>query len=659
MDERVFVNGVNGATGGYLVPPLAPEDISAVARGDPIDRGHLGELRWWHRRSVEAAFAPREGVDPRNLGEAGWGVVFAHDADRAVYEALAPLLAHRKRQATAIDARRYREFLGADGLRPGESKQDFLRRHGAGPGPADPDAIPYYLLLVGGPEAIPFTFHYQLDVQYAVGRLDLDSPDDYASYADSVVRAEAPTASRTPRITLFGARNPDDRATALSATQLVAPLARALAQRADRLTVDEPLVGEAASKAQLAAALAGPNRADVLFTATHGLGFPAGDDRQRDHQGALICQEWPGPNAAPGPVPETQYFAGDDVPVGADLTGLVTFHFACFGAGTPTHDGFGHRDGHAPRLAPRPFTARLPRRLLSQRAGGALAVIGHIDRAWGYSFTWPSVGAQTEVFTSSLLRLFAGHPVGSAFEYFNEKYAELATVLSQELEDLEYGKRPDELNLADLWIANNDARNVVILGDPAVRLAAASAARDEPTPATPATPTATVVAPPPTPAVDATAPAAAAPESSDAPAASVADLASAEVDFGLLDGVRQARQRVADGLTGLARTLQDGLADIVAGMAAIDIVTAVADDIDSAAFDKETGRFSGTGARAVTRVGINGDVQMIVTSERHPDDDALWELHAKMVGQATTARTELVRTATSTLTALVDVLKAV
>ena len=67
MDERVFVNGVNGATGGYLLPPLAPRDISAVARGDPVDEDQLGELRWRHRQHDEATFAPREGVDPMDL----------------------------------------------------------------------------------------------------------------------------------------------------------------------------------------------------------------------------------------------------------------------------------------------------------------------------------------------------------------------------------------------------------------------------------------------------------------------------------------------------------------------------------------------------------------------------------------------------------------
>src|SRR5262245_32503662 len=139
MGPQVVVNGLNGATGAYLVPPLTPHQVSEAAQSAATDADHLGELRWWHRHVVEASYGPRYGIDPADLGQAGWGVIFAAGADPALREALSPLLAHRRSLAAAVVERRYREYTGPDAYRPGESKTDFLARHGAAPGPADPD----------------------------------------------------------------------------------------------------------------------------------------------------------------------------------------------------------------------------------------------------------------------------------------------------------------------------------------------------------------------------------------------------------------------------------------------------------------------------------------------------------------------------------------
>ena len=483
-------NGIDGATGQYLTPSLTEHDVANLAQGKPLteleapentspldeqEARHLNELAWRHRVATEATFAPIEGVDPKSLAETGWAVVFAHDVNPAVREALAPLLEHRRSLAGIKAENRYRELTGGDGVRPNDTKNDFLARHGAGPGPVDPDKLPYYLLLVGGPQAIPYRFQYHLDVQHAVGRIHFvdqfgaDDLDAYANYARGVIAAE--TRALVPRRAVFvGVQNPDDMATALSASELVQPLS-------DQVAADQPnwhvqtLLGEAATKEDLGRVLGGNDTPALLFTASHGVGFPSGDPRQLPHQGALLCQDWPGPTQHQGEIPHEFYFAGDDIGPDARLLGLIAFHFACYGAGTPQMDDFAHLSFKQPQpIAPHPFVAALPQRLLGHPNGGALAVVGHVERAWGYSFLWQQTGRQLDVFSSTLKRLMEGHPIGSAVEFFNERYAELATTLSSELEDVKFGKIPDNYGLAEMWTAHNDARNYAIVGDPAVRI---------------------------------------------------------------------------------------------------------------------------------------------------------------------------------------------
>ncbi len=464
--QNLFFNGINGDTGEYDIPPMTGEELFGFIQGESRPE-NLNELRYRYRQAAAKHLGVKEGIDPTKLEEAGWGIIFAHDADPALREALSELIDLRREQT----GEKFRIYEGAGGYRRGrDTKGKFLARHGAGPGPADPDKVPYYLLIVGSPKAIPYRFQSQLDVQYAVGRLHFDTLQEYANYAASVKAAETGAVKLSRDVAFFGVANEGDQATQLSADQLVRPLGEKLKAFAEGWNINT-FMAEQAKKAQLMQLLGGDQTPALLFSASHGMSFELGSPRQVAHQGAILCQDWPGPRAWTGPIAQDHYLAGDDLSSDANLLGQIAFLFACYGAGTPLNDEFSKqafRDRSA--IAPYPFLANLPTKMVGHPRGGALAVIGHVERAWGYSFMWPGAGAQTTVFESTLQRLLKGHPVGSAIEYFNARYAELATVLSDELEEIDFGKQVDPYELSGLWTANNDARGYAIIGDPAVRL---------------------------------------------------------------------------------------------------------------------------------------------------------------------------------------------
>jgi hypothetical protein len=445
--------GINGVTGDYA-PPLEEgctlQDLLDQPAGPKVSR----KRQLWLD------------IDTRNLALTGWGVVFAaEDPDAAaIREALCPLLCWRKQLAGDL----YKECFGDKGYRRGEDKLDFLQRHKVGPGPVDPKIFPYYVLLVGSPEAIPYDFQYKLDFQYAVGRIHFDKIEDYGRYARAVVAAEQSPRPLPYRATLLGTRQ--DPLTERSVTELLEPVVKDLKEHCPKWKI-ETLTGADATKSHLASRLQDDDGADVLFTAGHGLFFPYGHCMQRDFQGALLCQDWPGHDVSPT---RDHYFCAEDISGGGRKRPLITFHFACFSAGSPTFDDFIHLEkGTAPeRRAEEAFVSRLMQRLLAE--GVALAAVGHVEGAWWQSFAWGEAGPQIKAFSSALIRVLWGEPVGAAMESLNERFGELAMEVAGEGEPGEGLTRLPTEKVQDLWVACHDARNYVVVGDPAVRIGAIS-----------------------------------------------------------------------------------------------------------------------------------------------------------------------------------------
>ena len=462
---RLVFNGIfNGANHSeYLHAPRTPEEFVADVGGEPL-------------LPPAEAKAPMPHLDADDLAQAGWAVAWAPGLAPRIREEMQPLLDMRKQQA----GRLYREIQ----IRPGETFFQLLIRMGASVAPIDPETLPYYLLLVGEPADIPFEFQYQLDVAHAVGRLSFETPEEYGRYARGVVTAER-NGLRLPRsFPVVSVQNEDDPATKSCNDHMSRPLAGLLARDVPQWNVEAWYAADATKeRLRKALALDGGSTPALLLTCSHGLMFGATDSQQPTDQGSILCADWPGPKRWTHRIPPEHYFASRDVPDDADLSGLILFQFACFSAGTPERDSYSRALGdEARRLAQRDCIAPLAQRLLGKPGGGALAVVGHVDQVFEASYLWPGVGKQRETFESCFKSLMAGHRLGLALEPFGQRHATIATYLTGLLEQWrQHPKtRPegvtDALGEAFLWLAHNDARGYLVLGDPAVRPAVGPAA---------------------------------------------------------------------------------------------------------------------------------------------------------------------------------------
>jgi hypothetical protein len=668
-----------------------------MRREKEAEARRLGELQAKKAREEGPGLAApvREGVDPTRLDQTGWAAVFPAKMEpqrkAAIEDALKPLFDLRREQAGDL----FRVFDGGAGYRPGERKDQFCQRQQPEIRaiPADEREMPFYVLLVGSPEEIPYEFQFQLDVIRGVGRLDFgDDLDAYARYAQSVVLAESGQVKLPRRASFFGVANPGDKATQLSARWLVQPLYDGL--RTGEIALQDPwqveaFVGQEATKSHLGRLLGGDRTPAFLFTASHGMAYPLDHPREQlAYQGALVCQEWAGPRSRISP---DHFFAGQDLSSDANLTGLMAMFFACYGAGTPRMDAFAKQAFKArTQIAPHAFVGALPNRLLSQ---GALAVIGHVERAWGYSFVSPGGNLDNQTFADALKRLLNGDPLGLATDQtFNLRYASKSSDLSQVLEELEF--TPDyvtEYDLAHMWTASNDARNYVVLGDPAARLPVEDVALDaaerpsilevayQPS----AAPAEDLEAPPPAeelpepagPKAEAPArftltasgpqtysvsgtiilqPGAAAtlPETLVLPEGQAQPGLESFGFLGMGEGAGEIKEKIVGSVQAFVERMTQAVEKAMTEVTTLEVLTYTSDDMTKVKKEDLEGTAT---LHAVTRIEFDGDIKNFVPTRGGQIDQALWALHLDMVQQAQTNRAELIRTAVEAISGLVKV----
>ncbi|WP_129632622.1 C1 family peptidase [Candidatus Oscillochloris fontis] len=515
--EELYPNGIDGNTG----QPLLKIDAATAARlaqGLEPEPDEMKNL--YKNKQIDASgghFGTVADADQDKVEQARWAVVVNALESVEVLKNLWPLIRHRMQQMgyTKLDY----DFQSSDAncgawlnrhsdggkktlatapnevppvllVRPGERVNAWLARHGVAQGPVDPTrGVPFYLMIVARPGPInaddkvfiPLNFQYELDIFWGVGRLIFSDAtgqhrlDDYKTYAERVVAWEQrkdAASQLSKEIAFFGTRHEEDTSTIRSADELIVPLVDW--SKTSKIAVEKGVtqtvyLAEQATRSNLEKLLTATKSPALLFTASHGIGLPLSDNKLVMHQGALVTADFGGF----GSIKRDHWMAGEDLDglSKANVEGMIAFLFACYGAGCPHQDEFiFDANKKRPVIAPFPFIAQLPQRLLTK---GALAVLGHVERAWTYSFSGTEAGTtrQVQPFQDVLGRLLQGKPAGSATDQFNVIQGARSMTLTEELEAITYGATVEPSVLSRLWMARNDARNYALLGDPAVKLA--------------------------------------------------------------------------------------------------------------------------------------------------------------------------------------------
>ena len=441
----------------------------------------------WGMKKVERATGGQslssKAIDPTKWQDpgVGWGIVLPDrdvppkDKARAADapECIRTLLAERGKKYTAqggATVLRYRSDLDTG----------LMRRYAADGTPSDPGlagvrgvgpvAVPWYLLIIGSPEEIPWRFQYRLQLDAYVGRLDLDAAG-LERYVEALLKDwSGSTADRSkPLVWSVDYGVPD----------ISRLMRRTIGDRLAQAFLSDPdgdfdmtggvLSDEKATHAALADALAERHPAFVATT-SHGNTFPLDDSSAMGAQLGLLVDE-------ARMVMNLETFTKS-----CSLHGAIWYAHACCSAGCEATSSFagaatadstlGRTLAALGKLGAR--SAPLPKHLL----GGptpARAFVGHVEPTFDWTLRDNRNGQTTTAHVVEALygrlHLAERPPIGYAMEAYHRGIGGLWRDYVDARDEQDEHVPGAEEKVKRMKLVASDREGIVLLGDPTVRCA--------------------------------------------------------------------------------------------------------------------------------------------------------------------------------------------
>jgi hypothetical protein len=477
MIMQILATGINHSTGNLLINPMDSQSFAEkLEESIPRNASEFVSISKAGERATEFRDA-RERVpesdksDPRTVG---WTFLISSKDPRRndIINAVRPLAEFRAMKNVDDPVLFNNESM--------DTWYDWLGRNYDKDAETEP---PHYVLIVGGPQQVPFDFQSFLGIAASVGRIDFDSIDDLKNYVNKIIRLEKENAPIVNPESVFFATDAGWRdPTYYSRLYMAEPLAQHINDKFGFKT--EKIIGDDATKKRLVESIT-RSKAAVVYTASHGMAEPnKALEVQKRINGAICCQKTDELEEE-----ENWLFTSDDIPFDNNnpfLEGSVFFQFACFGYGTPKESVYNRWLGKEPKLnAQEDFIAAIPKKLLTHPRG-PIGFIGHVDLAWLHGFDDPKnpdlPGAQGDPWNFRIkpflkaleVLLDKRRPTGRSMIEMSKRLAQMSDLFATRSTLIENNEIPRTLQFRNRmtldFITRNDAKNYMIFGDPAARL---------------------------------------------------------------------------------------------------------------------------------------------------------------------------------------------